>query len=195
MIWHLADAWQVLLSSATWAGLSFLIGWWALRWSPARLDRPGPLTRLRSWEYDGRWWERHLRVSHWKDRLPEAGAVMKGGRSMRHLEARTPEGLAGFRRETVRAERVHWLIGASLVVHLLWCRPTVFAGMAVFALVLNVPFIVIQRSNRGRIDRLAAARAARLARGVVSPDAAGRSPDRSTRPDATPPSGRGRPRK
>ena len=33
-----------------------------------------------------------------------------------------------FRRETVRAERVHWLIMASTPIHLIWCRPTVFAG-------------------------------------------------------------------
>jgi glycosyl-4,4'-diaponeurosporenoate acyltransferase len=169
MIWHLADGWQVLLSSFTWAAVSVVVGWWALRWSPERLDRPGFLTRLRSWEADGRWWERHLRVSRWKDRLPEAGAVMPGGRSMRHLEARTPEGLARFARESMRAERVHWLIWSSLVLHLLWCRPTVFAGMAVFAWALNAPFIVIQRSNRGRIDRLAATRAARLERRRAQP--------------------------
>jgi glycosyl-4,4'-diaponeurosporenoate acyltransferase len=162
MIWHLADGWQVVLSSAAWTGVSIFVGWWALRWSIEQLDRTGPITTLRPWERDGRWWERHLRVSRWKDRLPEAGAVMPGGRSMRRLEARTPEGLAAFRRETVRAERVHWLIGVSLALHLIWCRPTVFAGMAVFAVVLNAPFIVIQRSNRGRIDRLAARRAERL---------------------------------
>ena len=161
MLVHLDDGWQVVASSLAWAGVSVVVGWWATRWSPARLARDGPITRLRPWEHLGAWWQRHLRVRRWKDLLPEAGGVMPGGRSMRHLEARTPDGLVRFRGATVRAERVHWLIWASLPVHLVWCRPTVFVGMALFAIGLNAPFIVIQRYNRGRLDTLIAARARR----------------------------------
>lgn len=80
---------------------------------------------------------------------------------MRHLGARTTGGLVRFHGETVRAERVHWLIGSSLILHLIWCRPTVFVGMAVFALAMNAPFIVIQRYNRGRLESLISARVAR----------------------------------
>ena len=63
-------------------------------------------------------------------------------------------GLRAFRRETVRAERVHWLILASTPVHLVWCRPTIFVGMVAYGLALNVPFIIVQRANRGRLDRI-----------------------------------------
>ena len=65
-----------------------------------------------------------------------------------------------FRREPIRAARVHWLILASTPIHFLWCRPTIAAGMLAFGLVANVPFIVIQRFNRGRLDRLIARRTA-----------------------------------
>ncbi len=164
MIVHLDDGWQVLASSVAWVVASFTVGFLAVRWSGERLAHTGPLTTLRRWEDGGAWWQRHLRVRHWKDLLPEAGGFMPGGRSMRHLEARTTEGLARFRGETVRAERVHWLIGSSLSLHLIWCSPTVFVGMAVFAIALNAPFIVIQRYNRGRLEALIAARAARSAR-------------------------------
>lgn len=173
MLVHLDDVWQVVASSLAWAGVSVVVGWWANRWSPERLARPGPVTTLRSWEHGGAWWQRHLRVRRWKDLVPEAGGAMPGGRSMRHLEARTPDGLVRFRGETVRAERVHWLIWASLPVHLVWCRATVFIGMAAFAVALNAPFIVIQRYNRGRLDTLIAARVRRGQR-MAGPAAHGR---------------------
>lgn len=161
---HLDDGWQVLASSLAWLGISIVVGWWASRWSASQLVNTGPFTTLRHWEGGGAWWQRHLRVRCWKDIVPEAGGVMPGGRSMRHLEARTAEGLARFRGETVRAERVHWLIWSSLPLHLIWCRPSVFVGMVVFGFAFNAPFIVIQRYNRGRLDRLVASRVARVAR-------------------------------
>lgn len=157
MIVHLTDGWAVLLSSITWFGVSFVVGFTATRIPLDRLT-PGPVTRLRAWEQSGAWWQRHLRVRRWKDRLPEAGALFAGGYSKRHVTSRSTDVLDRFRRETVRAERVHWLIMASTPIHLIWCRPTVFAGMVVFGLVSNVPFIIIQRVNRGRIDRLLARR-------------------------------------
>ena len=49
---------------------------------------------------------------------------------------------------------VVWLILASTPLHLVWCRPTVFVGMAVYGVALNVPFIIVQRANRGRLDRI-----------------------------------------
>lgn len=153
MIVDLGDGAAVALSVATWVAVSFAIGWWATRWPDDRLVSEGPFTRLRGWEAGGAFWQRRLRVQRWKDRLPEAGAFF-GGAAKRRLPSRSDEGLEAFRRETVRAERVHWLILASTPVHLLWCRPTVFAGMVLYGVVFNVPFIVVQRANRGRLERI-----------------------------------------
>lgn len=157
VIFHVADPWAVALSATTWLGISVLVGWRAARWSPGRLECPGPVTRLRSWERDGSWWQEHFRVSHWKDRLPEAGAFF-GGASKRKLRSRRSIDLARFKGEALRAERVHWLILASTPVHLIWCRPVVAAGMILFGVGFNAPFIVVQRFNRGRIHKLIARR-------------------------------------
>jgi len=161
MIVELGDGWAVALSSLTWFALSVLVGRLAAGWPTARLADTGPLTTLRAWEASGAWWQRHLGVRRWKDRLPEAGATFAGGVSKRRIPSRSTGDLARFRAETVRAERVHWLILASTPVHLVWCRPAVAAGMVIFGLAFNVPFIVIQRYNRGRLDRLLDHRAAR----------------------------------
>lgn len=159
MILDLGDGWAVALSSVTWLVVSLAVGRWATSWPLDRLADTGPLTTLRGWEDSGRWWQRHLRVRRWKDRLPEAGAFFAGGYSKRHVASRATADLERFRSETIRGERVHWLIMASTPVHLVWCRPTVAVGMAVFGVLFNAPFIVVQRVNRGRLDSLLARRA------------------------------------
>lgn len=148
-----SDGVAVLISALTWMLTSVVVGWWAARWPLERLATPGPVTRLRAWEDDGAWWQRHLRVRRWRDLLPEAGALF-GDFSKRHLGSRRSEDLDRFRREALRAERVHWTVMATSPVHAAWCRPTVAAGMLAFGVVANVPCIVVQRSNRGRLDRL-----------------------------------------
>jgi glycosyl-4,4'-diaponeurosporenoate acyltransferase len=153
VILRLPDVGAVVLSSVVWALSSVVVGWVATRWPLERLARPGPLTRLREWERDGAWWNRHLRVRRWRDVIPEAGSLM-GGYSKRHLRSRRSEDLNRFRLETVRAERVHWLLLASSPLHLIWCRPAVAVGMLAFGVLSNVPFIIVQRANRGRLDRL-----------------------------------------
>jgi glycosyl-4,4'-diaponeurosporenoate acyltransferase len=160
VIVHLADGWAVLVSSLVWAATSVVVGAVAARWSIERLSVPGPVTRLRGWEDDGAWWQRHLRVRRWRDALPEAGSFF-GGYSKRHLRSRDTADLARFRCETVRAERVHWLLMGSSLLHLVWCRPAVWAGMVAFGVVANAPCIVVQRANRGRLERLLERRATR----------------------------------
>jgi glycosyl-4,4'-diaponeurosporenoate acyltransferase len=153
------NGWAVVLSSATWLAVSLVVGRWAAGWPAARLATTGPITTLRPWEASGAWWQRHLRVRRWKDGLPEAGAFFAGGESKRHVGSRSTEALSRFRRETVRAERVHWIIMATTPVHLVWCRPPLAAAMVAFGVLFNAPFIVIQRHNRGRIDTVLARRA------------------------------------
>jgi glycosyl-4,4'-diaponeurosporenoate acyltransferase len=154
------DGVAVALSSVTWFLASFAIGCVAVRW-PASVLEPGPVTRLRGWERSGATWQRRLRVRRWKDAVPEAGDLFSGGRSKRHIGGRSTPELEAYRRETVRAERVHWLILATTPVHAVWCRPLVFAFMAAFGVLFNAPSIVIQRYNRGRLDGVLARRARR----------------------------------
>lgn len=159
MIVSVGDTTAVVLSSLAWFGVSFVVGWWANRWPLERVERTGPVTRLRRWEDHGRWWQRHLAVRRWKDRVPEAGALFSGGYAKRRVPSRATADLRRFRAETIRAERVHWLIWASTPLHALWCRPALLAAMVAFGVAMNAPFIVIQRANRGRIDHLLARRA------------------------------------
>ena len=158
MTWPLADGWAVALSTLVWVATCLVVGRWAVSWDDDRLATAGPFTRLRGWERGGRLWIRWARVLRWKDRLPEAGAFFTGGKGKRSLGSPSTPDLEAFRRETIRAERVHWWIAASGPLHLMWCRPTVGLGMVAFGVLFDAPFVLVQRVNRGRLERILARR-------------------------------------
>lgn len=164
MILDIPDGFAVLWSVISWAGVSLLVGVWATRLPIDRLA-VGPVTRLRPWEREGRRWDRLLAVRRWKDLVPEAGGWM-GGRTKRGIGSRSTDDLRRFTAETVRAERVHWLILSSTPLHAVWCRPNILVGMVAFGIVANAPCVLIQRYNRGRLERILRRRSGR----VVEPD-------------------------
>jgi len=139
--------------SAIWAAFGLASGWWVNRWSVTSLDHDTWLTRARTWERDGRAYER-LRIRRWKDRLPEAGDFFRGGMSKKRLGGRSPADLRSFAAETRRAESVHWLNIGFAPTFLIWSSPAVGAVMVAFALVVHLPFVAIQRYNRARLLRV-----------------------------------------
>jgi glycosyl-4,4'-diaponeurosporenoate acyltransferase len=54
------------------------------------------LFRIRGFETGGRFYERWLKIKRWKDRLPEAGAIFRGGVSKRHVGAADRASLEWF---------------------------------------------------------------------------------------------------
>jgi glycosyl-4,4'-diaponeurosporenoate acyltransferase len=150
----------VLLDAAAWAVLSTAVGLGINRLHHRRFEADGPLTRLRAFEEDGRVYDRWLRIRRWKDRVPEAGAWGVGF-AKGHLPSRDRAGLERFAAETRRAEVVHWVLLACGPLFLAWNRGGLAAAMIAYAVVANVPCILIQRYNRGRLQRLLATRAGR----------------------------------
>jgi glycosyl-4,4'-diaponeurosporenoate acyltransferase len=143
---------RAVLNVAAWAVWSVLIGWIGHRRPAAAFAVDRWWSRPRAFEAGGRWYERHLRIKSWKDRLPEAGALFAGGRSKRALSA--GEGrraaLDRFVVETRRAEWVHLVIPALVPVFGVWNDPWVLLVMAAYAVVANGPCLVVQRYNRAR---------------------------------------------
>lgn len=157
-----------VVNVAAWATFHTVTGLAAHLTPDERLQDDGPVLRLRRIERQGRVYER-FGVRRWKDRLPEAGALLPGGTSKRHLLGHSPEALRRYAAETRRAERGHWLAIACGPLALLWNPPGGAAAMVAYGAVVNAPFIVIQRYNRGRLLRVlerssAAAEAGRVGR-------------------------------
>jgi glycosyl-4,4'-diaponeurosporenoate acyltransferase len=143
-----------LIDAGVWASWSALCGYLAHRLSPARLSRDTWLFRLRGFEGDGRVYERWLRIKRWKDRLPEAGDLFRGGVSKRKLSVRDREHLERLAVETRRAELTHWLILTAAPWFFLWNPWWLGLAMVGYGIVANVPCVAIQRYNRARLLRI-----------------------------------------
>ena len=150
-LFDLSDGVAVAVDVVAWAVLGTLAGYVGHRLPPEWLARDrGPL-RLAPFEARGTWYARRLRIKRWKDRLPEAGGLFRGGTSKRRLVTTDPVGLAAFAAETRRAEWVHWALLAATPAFVLWNPPALAAVMVAYGLVANVPCLLVQRYNRARI--------------------------------------------
>jgi hypothetical protein len=132
---------------------SLALGWWASRLPRDRLHgRPVASREIR---FD----ERALRITQWKDRLPEFGAVF-GGLSKRQLPSVGPrrERLALFAEESRRAEIVHALAPLPTPLAFAVLDRRVAAVIVVGALASNLPCLLVARYNRGRIEAMLSAR-------------------------------------
>lgn len=155
----LPDLQVLALNIAVWVLAQGLSGYAVHRLDPARLQHDGPLLRLRAVEEGGRVYARRLRIHRWKDRLPEAGDLFAGGVSKRHLPP--DRSLEDFAVETRRAERGHWLSLVVVPLFPIWNPPLGVALMVAYGVLVNLPFIAIQRYNRARVARILARRANR----------------------------------
>ena len=148
---ELSDGWTVALDVAVWAVGGTVTGYVTHRLGPDAFKRDGWLTRLRPFEADGRFYEETLHIKQWKGRLPEAGDLFRDGYDKRVV---TRADLPRYVIETRRAEYTHWAIMAAAPLFLLWNPFLVWWAMVAYALIANLPCLVIQRYNRARVLRI-----------------------------------------
>ncbi len=163
-----------LAGAATWIVWCVVCGYVANRLPTVRLQRDGRLLRLRTWEDEGRVYDHDpVRIKAWKDRLPEAGALFPGGFSKRHARYDL-ELLERLHLETRRAELAHWSMLALAPTFLLWIPVLgmswwLATAMIAYGIVANVPCILVQRYNRGRLARILTPRAPHAAESSAAP--------------------------
>ena len=156
MLLELSALWVVLLNvvgiPAIHLGLSALF----LR-LPADWFRPGFFPfREQRWECGGRTYERFLAVRSWKRFLPD-GASWLGGFAKAGLRARDRAYLETFRTESCRGEAAHYAQVPGILLTLVW-NPWPVAALVIvgYALLSNIPCIIVQRYTRLRLNRLLA---------------------------------------
>jgi glycosyl-4,4'-diaponeurosporenoate acyltransferase len=69
------------------------------------------------------------------------------------LVRRDPVALRRLVVETHRAELVHWLLWPAGLLTALWLPPAGVLVNVVFATLFNLPCVLLQRFNRGRLRR------------------------------------------
>ena len=110
-----------------------------------------PFYRMASWEQDGEIWNRLFHVKKWKKHLIDGSSIVKKSYNKSHLHGTRRDDLTIFAAETKRAELTHWLLMVPAPFFFFW-NPT-WAGWIIiaYALIANLPFIMTQRYNRGRL--------------------------------------------
>lgn len=108
--------------------------------------------KIASWEDSGQVWQRLVAVKSWKESIPDGARLFKFGYEKKALKGLDVQTLRTFADETKRAEFTHWLSILPAPLFFLW-NP-IWAGwvMIVYALLFNIPFIIVQRYNRARLE-------------------------------------------
>ncbi len=155
MVWE-PPVWAIVtLNIFGWLLLHLAIAYGGLRLPVRLFANDGRWTRLRSWEADGRVYERHFQVRRWKGLLPDGATWFAGGFPKRTRASRDPAYLERFAAETRRGEMVHWIVLAAVPLFFLWNPIWAWGIHGLYALMANLPCILVQRYNRARLAVLA----------------------------------------
>lgn len=112
------------------------------------------LFQERTFERKGILWRETFRVNVWKDKLPDGASLFNVGYKKKQLPDKRSLTITQFIKETKRAELTHWLLLIPAPLFFFW-NP-LWAGLLIllYAVIANIPFIIIQRYNRIRLYKV-----------------------------------------
>jgi glycosyl-4,4'-diaponeurosporenoate acyltransferase len=155
---------QIIFLSTFWTVIIDIIAWFIIHMGvvllmiriPVEIFNPtGLFYRPRAWEMGGDLYQRIFRIKKWKERAPDGAALFKKrGFPKRRLKGQDEPYLRFFLLETCRAELTHWVIIVFAFPFFLWNRFYVGLIMILYALLENLPLIMVQRYNRLRLLRV-----------------------------------------
>ena len=154
MLLHLPSLPTILLDIAVWLIIHMGVSSLMTHIPLSSFDTGFWLYKRRKWEKDGRIYAKIFRLKKWKKRLPDGAALFKGGFRKKHLKGLDDVYLDNFIRETCRAELTHWIMFLVSPVFFIWNPWWVGIVMIVYAILVNLPCIIIQRYNRIRLKRV-----------------------------------------
>lgn len=105
-------------------------------------------------ERTGRFYEIIFGVKKWKKYLPDGAKIFKDGFQKKSLKKKSSEYLERFIMETKRAELSHFMQILPVPIFFLFNAPIASIIMVIYAFMVNVPCMVVQRYNRPRLKKL-----------------------------------------
>jgi glycosyl-4,4'-diaponeurosporenoate acyltransferase len=154
MLLYLPTLPTILLDIAAWLIIHMGVSYSMTHIPRRSFDTGFWLYKQRKWEKDGKIYVRIFRLRKWKKRLPDGAALFKKGFKKKHLKELDNVYLDDFIRETCRAELTHWIMFLFSLVFFIWNPWWVGIMMIVYAIMVNVPCVIIQRYNRIRLKRV-----------------------------------------
>ena len=151
------------LSEAIWLVVVNILAWLILHFAISAICFKIPLRfflkdtaffRIARWEDHGKLWNRLFLVKKWKKHLIDGSSIVKKSFNKSHLHGTKVYDLTFFAAETKRAELTHWLLIVPAPFFFFWNPPWAGWIIIIYALIANLPFIITQRYNRGRIETI-----------------------------------------
>lgn len=146
--------WTIVIDIVAWVFFHLAISALCLRLPLKTFQNNAFWSRIYPWEKSGALWHKLFRVKAWKGRLIDGATLFKSGYQKKTLHGKGKKDLQMFAVETKRAELTHWLSILPAPLFFLWNPALVGWLMIAYAVVFNLPFIVTQRYNRGRINKM-----------------------------------------
>jgi len=143
--------WLLAVNTLVWLVIQVGLGYLSHRMSYRTLNHFSGLLRTRTWERNGAIYQRVLLVKRWKSLLPAGGTVFPGGFSLKRIASLDHAYLRKWVTESGRAEVTHWMAIPPVVLFFLWNPPLGCAVNIIYAMVVNLPCIIVQRYNRPRL--------------------------------------------
>ncbi len=141
----------ILICFVLWPVYQFIGAFIALKMDKNQLDSNRSLYKTRNWEKDGYIYNHIFKVKKWKKYLPDGGGFLKNSFKKSKLENTSYENLQKYLIESCRAELTHWIAIIPFWTFGIFSPPRVIFYMFIYAIIANIPCIIVQRYNRPRI--------------------------------------------
>lgn len=146
---ELPAVWIVVLNAGLWPVLQLSLAWGFTRMPVSWFHPPEPPGYESVVLY-----ERFFCVRHWKHMLPDAAKWMGGTFAKRELKSSDPDYLRRFIVETWRGELCHASAILFVPLFFLWNPWWGNCVVLIYAVLANVPCIIVQRYNRLRLQQV-----------------------------------------
>ena len=153
-LFQLSHFWIIFLDIFVWLVLHLGVSYLCTKIPISFFKKDFRWFHIRGWEKGGRFYQNPLLIKKWRGVIPDGGGLFKGGFPKKTLECSDTGYLKTFLYETKRAELTHWLVMIPAPIFFLWNIWWAGIIMIGYALIANLPCIMLQRFNRARLYRI-----------------------------------------
>ncbi|HKK96501.1 MAG TPA: hypothetical protein VJ916_09350 [Anaerovoracaceae bacterium] len=147
----LSDNQTIAISFILWPTFQFIASRIANKLPISFYNDNNVLFKTKKWEKGGSFYQTYFRIKSWKEYMPDSSFFNKNKYAKKRITDFSDENLYRFLIESRKAELVHILSVLPFWVWIIISRVEVMLLMLLYALIANIPCIIIQRYNRPRI--------------------------------------------
>ncbi len=144
---------MIIVNAAVWVAIHLSISFIVFLCPESFVLKFSRIYKINKWEKNGSIYE-NIKIRKWKHRLPEARKWFNKGSGKTAKDLRERGSLWKFELQTYRSELSHWMQMLPAPLFFFFNSPLAGWINMIYAILFNLPFIIIQRYNRSRLAKL-----------------------------------------